>query len=33
LAAQGKIFGVEAATGKKVWEFNTIKQDQASLAR
>jgi alcohol dehydrogenase (cytochrome c) len=30
LAAQGKIFGVEAATGKKVWEFNTIKQDQAS---
>ena len=30
LAAQGKIFGVEAATGKKVWEFNTIKQDPAS---
>ena len=25
LAAQGKIFGVEAATGKKLWEFNTIK--------
>ena len=30
LAAQGKIFGVEAATGKKLWEFNTIKQDPAS---
>jgi alcohol dehydrogenase (cytochrome c) len=30
LATQGKIFGVEAVTGKKVWEFNTIKQDQKS---
>jgi len=30
LATQGKIFGVEAATGKKVWEFNTIKQDEKS---
>ena len=30
LAAQGKIFGVEAATGKKLWEFNTIKQDPKS---
>ena len=30
LATQGKIFGVEAATGKKLWEFNTIKQDPAS---
>ena len=30
LATQGKIFGVEAATGKKVWEFNTIKQDPKS---
>ena len=30
LATQGKIFGVEATTGKKVWEFNTIKQDQKS---
>ena len=28
LAAQGKIFGVEAATGKKLWEFNTIEQDR-----
>ena len=30
LATQGKIFGVEAATGRKVWEFNTIKQDPKS---
>src|SRR5579883_2017542 len=30
LATQGKIFGVEAATGKKVWEFNTIKEDPKS---
>jgi glucose dehydrogenase len=30
LATQGKIFGVEAATGKKAWEFNTIKQDPKS---
>jgi alcohol dehydrogenase (cytochrome c) len=30
LATQGKIFGVEATTGKKVWEFNTIKQDPNS---
>jgi alcohol dehydrogenase (cytochrome c) len=30
LATQGKIFGVEAATGKKAWEFNTIKQDRKS---
>lgn len=30
LATQGKIFGVEAATGKKVWEFNTIKDDKKS---
>jgi alcohol dehydrogenase (cytochrome c) len=30
LATQGKIYGVEAATGKKVWEFNTIKNDPKS---
>ena len=30
LATQGKIYGVEAATGKKVWEFNTIKDDPKS---
>ena len=30
LATQGKIYGVEAATGNKVWEFNTIKQDPKS---
>jgi len=30
LATQGKIYGVEAATGKKVWEFNTIKEDPKS---
>jgi alcohol dehydrogenase (cytochrome c) len=30
LATQGKIFGVEAKTGKKVWEFNTIKNDPNS---
>jgi alcohol dehydrogenase (cytochrome c) len=30
LATQGKIFGVEATTGRKVWEFNTIKQDPKS---
>src|SRR5260370_3761076 len=30
LATQGKIFGVEAETGKKVWEFNTIKNDPKS---
>src|SRR6266536_2039500 len=30
LATQGKIYGVEAQTGKKVWEFNTIKNDPKS---
>ena len=30
LATQGKIYGVEAKTGKKVWEFNTIKDDPKS---
>jgi alcohol dehydrogenase (cytochrome c) len=30
LAAQGKIYGVEAKSGKKVWEFNTIKDDPKS---
>jgi alcohol dehydrogenase (cytochrome c) len=30
LATQGKIFGVQAVTGKKIWEFNTIKQDPKS---
>ena len=30
LATQGKIFGVEAMTGKKLWEFNTIKDDPKS---
>ena len=30
LATQGKIYGVEAATGNKVWEFNTIKEDPKS---
>jgi alcohol dehydrogenase (cytochrome c) len=30
LATQGKIFGVDAMTGKKVWEFNTIKNDPES---
>ena len=30
LATQGKIYGVEAKTGKKVWEFNTIKDSPES---
>jgi alcohol dehydrogenase (cytochrome c) len=30
LATQGKIFGVDAKTGKKLWEFNTIKDDPKS---
>ena len=30
IATQGKIFGVEATSGKKVWEFNTIKDDPKS---
>jgi hypothetical protein len=30
LATQGKIYGVEAKSGKKVWEFNTIKEDPKS---
>src|SRR5258707_12049357 len=30
LATQGKIYGVEAKSGKKVWEFNTIKDDPKS---
>ena len=30
LATAGKIFGVEAETGKKLWEFETIKRDPAS---
>jgi alcohol dehydrogenase (cytochrome c) len=30
LAAAGKIYGVEADSGKKLWEFETIKQDPAS---
>lgn len=30
LATAGIIYGVDADTGKKIWEFNTIKQDQAS---
>lgn len=30
LAAAAKIFGVEAETGKKLWEFETIKQDAES---
>lgn len=30
LMAQGKIYGVDAMTGKKLWEFNTIKQDPKS---
>ena len=30
LATQGKIYGVDAKTGKKLWEFNTIKDDPKS---
>jgi len=30
LATQGKIYGVEAKSGKKLWEFNTIKNDPKS---
>ncbi len=30
LMTQGKIFGVDAMTGRKLWEFNTIKQDPKS---
>jgi len=30
LATAGKIFGVEADTGRKLWEFNTIKDDPKS---
>ena len=32
LAAAAKIYGVEADTGKKLWEFETIKQDPESWA-
>jgi alcohol dehydrogenase (cytochrome c) len=32
LATAGKIFGVNPDTGVKLWEFNTIKQDQESWA-
>ena len=32
LATAGKIFGVDADTGKKLWEFETIKQDPESWA-
>jgi alcohol dehydrogenase (cytochrome c) len=30
LATAGKIYGVDADTGKKLWEFETIKQDSES---
>jgi alcohol dehydrogenase (cytochrome c) len=30
LATQGKIFGVEAATGKQIWAFETLKDDPKS---
>jgi alcohol dehydrogenase (cytochrome c) len=30
LATAAKIFGVEADTGKKLWEFATIEQDPES---
>jgi alcohol dehydrogenase (cytochrome c) len=30
LATQGKIYGVEAKSGQKLWEFNTIKNDPRS---
>jgi alcohol dehydrogenase (cytochrome c) len=30
LMTEGKIFGVDAMTGKKLWEFNTIKNDPNS---
>jgi alcohol dehydrogenase (cytochrome c) len=30
LMTQGKIFGVDAMTGKKLWEFDTIKNDPKS---
>lgn len=30
LATAGKVYGVEADTGKKIWQFDTIKQDEKS---
>jgi alcohol dehydrogenase (cytochrome c) len=32
LTTAGKIYGVDAESGKKLWEFDTIKDDKESLA-